>query len=695
MRKQALIFILLFSSSLLFSDKKSPGQKIKEENLAPNYQNFLKLTKYIMLPIEKEVFMKLTLDRDRDIFIETFWKQRDPTPGTPENEYKNEIINRFNYVNKFFKRGTTREGWVTDMGRIYMILGPPVSIDRFDATGGIYPCQVWYYYGDTSKELPLYFGLVFFQKGGAGEYKLYDPTSDGPASLIMDKKGLDPTNYYDLYEKIRDLAPTLADVSVSIIPGEYSPDFSPSPRNSLIMANILESPKKDVNPSYATHFLDYKTIVSTEYMTNYVESEANVALIKDPILGLNFLHFSMVPKSISIDYYEPKDQYFCNFRLDVSLRVGENIVFQYAKDFPIYFPASDVDRIRGNGVSVEDSFPVAEGKYKLTVLLQNSVGKEFSIFEKDLEVENDSGSPQIMGPLLGYKIENYQSGIHIPYKILDKKLVVDPKNTFSASDDISFLFTVTNTTEDLWKDGEVKVSIRGLREKKPVQKSSILKLNTSNYNRIVSLSQSIPAKELEPDYYELKLSLVDKTGNLIDEKTVNFIVSPEQAISHPIANAKGFSLSNQFLYFYMLARQSDKLNENEKAETYFKKAYELNPNNKEGIVEFANFLLKMKKYDDALGIIENIKDSEKLKYEYFLIKGRTRMGKGEYGEALASLLEGNKIYNSDPKLLNALGFCYYRTGQKQQALEVLSASLRLNPAQEDIKKLIAEIEKMK
>ena len=70
------------------------------------------------------------------------------------------------------------------------------------------------------------------------------------------------------------------------------------------------------------------------------------------------------------------------------------------------------------------------------------------------------------------------------------------------------------------------------------------------------------------------------------------------------------------------------------------------------------------------------------------------MGMGEYAEAIDNLLEGNKIYNSDVRLLNSLGFCYYKTQQKEKALNVLNVSLRLNPGQSQIKKLIEEIEKI-
>ncbi len=75
--------------------------------------------------------------------------------------------------------------------------------------------------------------------------------------------------------------------------------------------------------------------------------------------------------------------------------------------------------------------------------------------------------------------------------------------------------------------------------------------------------------------------------------------------------------------------------------------------------------------------------------------GAGRGRDGQYAGAIGNLLEGNKIYNSDTRLLNSLGFCYSKTGQKKEALEVLNASLRLNPDQPDVKALKAEIEKSK
>ena len=681
------LFLLLTASLLL------AAQKVREKDLVQKYQDWLKLTSYIITENERDVFLQLTTDLERDLFIESFWKQRDPTPGTPQNEYQEEHLTRFKYANVTFKRGAGREGWMTDMGRMYIILGPPVSYDRMPTSSDVYPYEIWTYYGDVEKGLPNHFCLVFFQRGGAGEYRLYDPNSDGPTSLLVQGRKMDPFDYETAYRQILDLEPSLAPVCLSVIPGDTGYYFRPSPQNAIIMADIFESSKKNINSAYATHFLNLRGVVSTEYLTNFVESTADIALIRDPVTGISFMNFSMAPSNISIDKYEPKDQYFCNFTMSVSLKKNQETIFQATKEFPFYFPSQDLEKVRSSGVSFEDSIPVLAGKYDLDVLLQNSVGKEFCIYERAIEVPADSGLPQINGPFLGYNFHESDASRYLPFKAGDKKLLVDPKNTFSQSDNVALLFSVFNLTEDLWKEGRVDVVIQGLKENNPVRKTIIQELKSYPYKKAFSVDYLIAAKELAPDYYEIKLNLMDGRGQVVDEKNARFIVSEKLGVSHPIARMKASPAQNSFLFYYMLAEQGDKLRDYESAEANYEKAYGLKKDYKKGIAEYARFLLKVQKFEKSLELVELAKEDERLRFDYYLIRGQAQMGLGRYEEAIKSLLEGNRIYNSDIRLLNSLGLCYYRTNQNAKALEVLNASLGLNPQQEDIKKLAAEIEK--
>lgn len=682
-----LSFVSFVVCTLLFS-----GQKIREKDLNLKYQEWLKHITYIIRPEEKEVFMRLESDRERDLFMETFWKQRDPTPGTPQNEYKDEHARRFIHANQRYGRNTPREGWGTDQGRIYIILGEPIGVEIFE-TSGIYPAEVWTYNGDPAKGLPTQFNLVFFQRSGAGEYKLYSPISDGPGALIIDKSNLDLANHQQLYQKILGLAPTLAGPSLSLIPGQRSYNYTPSPRENIILADIFDSPRKDINPTYATHFLNYKGVVSTDYLTNYVESQTDLALIQDPILSINFLHFSISPARVSIDYFDPNDQYYCNYELNVSVRKEETLIFQYSKDFPFYFEPDRVDMIKGKGISIQDSFPLVEGTFQLSILIQNSVGKEFSVFEGEVVVPERTGAPKLVGPVVGYGLQDYPAHLHVPYKVVDKQLLIDPKSTISLSEDIAFFFSIMNVSKDLWEQGKIEYDMSGLREKAPSRKALTLDLKDYPFHEIMGIHHSLAAKDLSPDYYELKLVMKDGRGSILDERTANFIISPSEGVPHPVTMTKSFPLSNYYLFVYSLANQYDRAGMPEKAGPFYEKAFSLKPDYYPGVLEYTQFLQKNKMFERSLALIENVKGVDGLRFEYFLFKGKAYMGMEKYFVAIEYFLEGNKVYNSDIRLLNSLGFCFYKTGNKQRALETLRSSVRLNPEQEEVRALIQVIEK--
>jgi len=82
-----------------------------------------------------------------------------------------------------------------------------------------------------------------------------------------------------------------------------------------------------------------------------------------------------------------------------------------------------------------------------------------------------------------------------------------------------------------------------------------------------------------------------------------------------------------------------------------------------------------------------------MKFQHYLLTGKAYMGMEQYETAIENLNQGNSLYNSDVGLLNALGFCYYKTQNLEEALKVLKASIGLNPTQKEVKELIAQIEK--
>ncbi len=137
-------------------EKKKSSKALKQE-LSSTYKKWLNEdVVYIITPEEKAAFKALSNDEERDQFIEQFWLRRDPTPDTPENEYKEEHYRRIAYANEHYSAGIP--GWKTDRGRIYIIWGPPDQVtehpsggtyDRTMQEGGgttsTYPFEDWRY----------------------------------------------------------------------------------------------------------------------------------------------------------------------------------------------------------------------------------------------------------------------------------------------------------------------------------------------------------------------------------------------------------------------------------------------------------------------------------------------------------------------------------------------------------------------
>jgi GWxTD domain-containing protein len=95
---------------------------------------------------------------------EEFWREKDPTPTTPRNEFYEEHLKRFKYADRTFRTGMS-EGWRTDRGRIYITYGPPDEIESQGMEIDRDPTEIWYY--NSSGRI-----FVFIDHTGFGDYIL-------------------------------------------------------------------------------------------------------------------------------------------------------------------------------------------------------------------------------------------------------------------------------------------------------------------------------------------------------------------------------------------------------------------------------------------------------------------------------------------------------------------------------------------
>ncbi len=703
MKKKIIILLIVcfvfFNYGLEGKEKVKISRKERKrilKNLNEKYKHWLNITTYISYKEEKDIFLSLKNNRDRDIFIKTFWQQRDPTAGTAQNEYKNEIEKRFLHVNKVFKRGATKPGWMTDMGKFYIILGKPNSIERFDSKAGLFPAQVWYYFGDKSLGLPTYFNITFFKPNNTTEWKLYDPLIDGPAALLIKTENYSGGDYAALYNKIYELAPTLAMPAVTMIPNEVAPGFRPNPRTNFIFSIIEESPKKKVNLSYATHFLNYRGFVDVESSVNYIANSNLVSITKYERFGFSFVNISLKPKEISVGYSEEKDQYYFSYLLSVNLKKDETFIYEYKKNFDLYIDPDKVNSLKGNGIVIHDSFPVIPGKYKLTVFMMNSVGKEFTYFDQDIIVPHPGQNPTLATPIVGYKSEVQPGNFFFSYKFNNKKLFIDTEKNLRLDEKPLVLVGIYNLKKASWENGRVELGLKGLDERNNFKKKYELLLNRYPYKKDSNILHLIGENEeaLKPDYYELEIHLIDGAGNVMDKKTAEFSVSPIKSFSYAMEIFKMSRADNPYYFYHILGTQYEKTRDINNAKKYYKKSIQSNPQFPEGYVSYLNFLNKQKEYDKVLMEIKNLKEDDKFAFEYYLIKATAFFGKKDFNEALKQLLKANEIYDSDIRVLNLLGFTFLNLKNYKEGLKALEASLSLNEKQKFISKTVEEVKKI-
>jgi GWxTD domain-containing protein len=84
---------------------------------------------FLMMKQERTDWASLRTDADAKMFIELFWARRDPTPGTPVNELRQQLEARIAEADKRYTIGNM-PGSQSDRGLVYTVLGEPSEILR-------------------------------------------------------------------------------------------------------------------------------------------------------------------------------------------------------------------------------------------------------------------------------------------------------------------------------------------------------------------------------------------------------------------------------------------------------------------------------------------------------------------------------------------------------------------------------------
>ena len=283
---------------------------------------------YLITDVEKEAFLSLVTESERNSFAAAFWRQRDENPSTPENEYRDEHYARLAYANEFLGRDTFRQGWQTDRGRYYILLGPPRNRQNFDANDAVYQSELWWYDNPDLKRygLPPYFFLLFFRRHGSGELELYSPILDGPRALLTGRDERSSDYRYEIevaYASLLEVDPELAAASLSFRTDEGDlAQFSATSFGTMeLMDQIVNVPYHLLDTRYAERVDFERGAVESDYLFTFVPSDGMMNVLPGPG-DVAYLHWSMELAAKDVAFVQDRESGAFGSEFDVSVEAG-------------------------------------------------------------------------------------------------------------------------------------------------------------------------------------------------------------------------------------------------------------------------------------------------------------------------------------------------------------------------------------
>jgi len=480
---------------------------------------------YIITPDELAVFRALTSDDERQQFVEQFWARRDTDSATSINEFKEEHYRRIAYVNDHFSTGMP--GWKSDRGRVYIIQGPPDSVEGHGAgetyyrprsEGGgnttTFAFEIWNY--RHLEGIGSNIDVEFVDKSMSGHYTLAmdemekDMLTNVPSLGLTwseERKGGDKSERLGTRYFASETARRAADAMRTI-----SMDQAPFQRLQRL-AKLQRPP--------AIKYKDLEHIVSTQVHYNQLPFQLRIDSIK----------------ATETDYLVPVTFYFdrallgyrrsgpiLGAQLNVYGRI-ENMnratVYAFDDDVNAYF--NDEEMKSGGKRSVyQRNVPLKPGRYKLTAVIKDSVSGKLGTLERGIVVGGDSGV------ILADRIFPTTEGEFItdPFVLGTVKVYPNASNTFSRGNLLGFYFEIYNAAVDaqtsiphvdvslqLWRDGkEVQTPFRDLRDR------------IHTYGDRLFVASLMNTDPLEPGSYKLQFQIRDRINNKEISRSANFVL---------------------------------------------------------------------------------------------------------------------------------------------------------------------------
>jgi GWxTD domain-containing protein len=681
----SIVISLLLLPVLLFSCQVLMAQK-SEDKLPAKYKKWLtEDVAYIITQPEKVLFLSLHTDEQRNRFIEDFWRARDTVPETVKNEFKEEHYLRIKYANEKLADDTPREGWRTDRGRIYILLGKPDDIYNKVSSNILYPVQVWDYRNVKMPGLPSSLRLMFFKRFGVGEFRLYNPIFDGLQSILT------PAN-----QRFASDPNLLPHIDVEIRQAAYSIAPGYSPQTSQDVISELISPSKIITPLGKRKL---KEVV--EAKVAYVTMPINVFLSywKNDDNTCYFDYVLEVPPKY-LTFKEIEDKFIARLDIYGSIICKNQVVAEVSREINIELTKMELDNCKDYYFNFLDRKLLIPGEYQLKLFIRNYISNEIGRTEKSFTIPLISRDKLNLSSIVwAYKLEEAPAGkVSEGRPFVFNKSVIYPKvdANFTAGQSFFVYYEIyypanidsslspsLDITYSLLKNGTI------VKTDKDIISSASLTAGSS-----VPILKTFSTAGIGPGEYTLRIEAKDKNLAMYVSREADF------TISNLAQNLGRFRFENPLPeknahIHYELGRQYYIQKLYDKAKVQFRIALDFNPNSVPAMISLAKCYLFEKNYKDAISILNKALEKKPYDYDLLTTLAACYAALDQYQEAIKNYKTVLETGYSSTAIYNALGLAYVKVGNIEEAIKAFQSSLKIEPNQPAVEKVFSTLKDTK
>ena len=510
------------SDNALYKELDTPYKKWLDEDVA-----------YIITPEERDTFLHLQTNEERETFIEAFWQRRNPNPDSLDNTYKDDIYRRIAYANEHFASGIP--GWKTDRGRIYITWGKPDEDDShtageqwdrpMDQGGGTtttYAYEIWRYrylegyQGDHQENVEF----EFVDPTGTGEFHLTMDPSEKDALLNVPGAGLTMAEQMGMADKsMRFSNPDgthLAGQAEGVAQGSELNEFS---RLENYAAAFRPPPVK-LPEELVTHSLVRNTL-KFDYMEDFVRITSDTVLVpitvQIPRAQMAFVEKDGVDRA----------------KMDIFGRVTTltgRTVTTFDDPVEVDAPASTIQQTKAVQQIYQKQVPLSPGLYALDLVIKDTSSGNVGVVDTRLAVpqfkddELNASSLILARQITPVSAKDIGLG---QFVLGDVKVVPQMSRTFYPNEEMGVFLQVYNLkVDDKTHKPDISVEYRVLKDKNP---NPVLKFDLGPdklpaHGGELTLQDALTLGSLAPGQYKLEIAITDNLAKQSITPSQNFTI---------------------------------------------------------------------------------------------------------------------------------------------------------------------------